>query len=93
MMQPGMHCTGVHKMRKSHLADPAQTLIGRVLNDLQYQWIINSDEAMYWIIDNFSDSGGHSVDDMLNQTPAGDGQKYNCPLDKIILLAFAIWYW
>src|ERR1700753_699181 len=54
MMQPGMHRTGIYQMCKSHLADPAQSLIKRMTRDIQQDRMIQRNKAIYRIIDNLS---------------------------------------
>jgi hypothetical protein len=56
-------------------------------NDIGYQWMVNGDEAVYGIVDNFSLPVGHPVAGLLNKL-AWCGQKYdmdslNCRLIAI----------
>ena len=49
-----MHCPWVNQMGKGHLVNPAQPLVIRVSDDIEYQRVINSDETIYGIINNFA---------------------------------------
>src|SRR5688500_17042181 len=54
MMQPGMHSTWIHKVSKSHLVYIPETLIPGMRNDLQDQWMVNSNKPINRIVDDLA---------------------------------------
>jgi hypothetical protein len=49
-----MHCAGINEVREGHLVYASQSLIIRMSNDLQDQWMIDSNETVNRIIDDLS---------------------------------------
>src|SRR4030095_14394508 len=54
MMQPGMNCTRINQMCKSHLVNITQPLINRMRYNLQDQWMINSNKPINRIVDDLA---------------------------------------
>jgi hypothetical protein len=55
MMQPGMHCSGINQMGKSHLVDIAEPLVIRMRNDMQYQRMINGNKTINRVVNDLAD--------------------------------------
>ena len=55
MMEPGMNRPGIDQGSKGHLVDPSQSLIIWVGNDFENKWIINGNETINRVIDDFAD--------------------------------------
>ena len=50
-----MNSAGINKMRKCHLMNISETLIDRMSNDLQDEWMINRDKTINGIVDDLAD--------------------------------------
>jgi hypothetical protein len=51
MMKTGMNSTRVNKMCKCHLVNAAKALIVGMRNNIQYQWMIDSNKTINGIVD------------------------------------------
>jgi hypothetical protein len=60
MVQAGMYRTGVHQLCHRHLVDAAETLIPGVADNLHHQRVLQADESVNGVVNNFSFEG-HGV--------------------------------
>jgi hypothetical protein len=54
MCHAAVHGTGVHQVGKRHLVNTTQPLIVGVADYLEHQWVIDTDETINRVVDDFS---------------------------------------
>jgi len=57
MMEPGVQCPRIYKVRKAQLFDAAQPLKIWMLDDIEDQFIVHRDKTIYRIVEYFSFDG------------------------------------
>ena len=59
VMQATVNSSGINKVGKCHLVDPPEALVVWVRNNFQYKGVIDSDETIYRIVNDFPVSIRH----------------------------------
>lgn len=57
-MQPGVHGAGIDQMRKGHLMNVTQPLVIGMRDQLEHQGVVDGDESVDRVVDDFSNGGG-----------------------------------
>ena len=53
VMKAVVHGTGIHQMRQPQLRDPAQALNERVIHQIECEFVLNGDESVDRIVQDF----------------------------------------
>ena len=59
MMKTGMNRSGINEVGKSHLLYATEALVERIPDDFQYQRMVNGDESVNRVIDDFQRTCAH----------------------------------
>jgi hypothetical protein len=64
-----MHCAGIHQVGKGHLVDAPQSLVIGMRYHLEYNRVIDRNEALHRVIDDLSYRIRHSLLAILLKLP------------------------
>jgi hypothetical protein len=67
MLKTIVNRSGINQVTQSQLADAAQTLEGRVIDELKNKRMTNGDKTVNRIVDYFSEELGHGCHGIVNK--------------------------